>query len=105
MLSFSDRVYMAVSRIPKGRVSTYKTVAYAAGSPKAVRAVGNILHKNPFPVTIPCHRVVHSDGTLCNAFAFGGIGAQKALLEAEGVTVRDNKVDLDIFEAFLEEVK
>ena len=106
MLSFSDRVYMAVSKIPRGRVATYRAVAAAAKSPRASRAVGNILHKNPYPVAIPCHRVVHSDGTLCNAFAFGGLGVQKSLLESEGVTVSaDNKVDLSVFGVFLEEEK
>ncbi len=60
--SFAERVYAVVKRIPKGSTRTYKQVAGAAGSPNAYRAVGNILNKN-FDPSIPCHRVVRSDGT------------------------------------------
>lgn len=59
--SFSDRVYSVVKSIPKGEVFTYKQVANMAGSPRAFRAVGNILNKNYDP-NIPCHRVIRSDG-------------------------------------------
>lgn len=62
-LSFSQKVYKIVSKIPKGRVLTYKQVATKAGNPLAVRAVGNILNKNYNP-TIPCHRVIRSDGKI-----------------------------------------
>ncbi len=59
---FKEKVYEVVKKIPKGKVLTYKEVARRAGSPKAFRAVGNILNKNHNP-KIPCHRVVKSDGT------------------------------------------
>jgi O-6-methylguanine DNA methyltransferase len=59
--SFSKSVYSVVKKIPKGKTLTYKQVAEAAGRPGAYRAVGNILNKNYDP-TIPCHRVVRSDG-------------------------------------------
>jgi O-6-methylguanine DNA methyltransferase len=59
--SFSDRVYSVVKNIPQGKVFTYKQVATMAGSPRAFRAVGNILNKNYDP-NIPCHRVIRSDG-------------------------------------------
>ena len=59
--SFSQNVYNVVRTIPKGKTMTYKQVAQAAGRPMAYRAVGNILNKN-FDATIPCHRVVRSDG-------------------------------------------
>lgn len=58
---FADSVYNVVKRIPRGETLTYKEVAERAGSPRAFRAVGNILNKNYDP-TIPCHRVVRSDG-------------------------------------------
>lgn len=61
--SFSDRVYSVVKNIPKGKVFTYKQVATMAGSPRAFRAVGNILNKNYDP-SIPCHRVIRSDGKI-----------------------------------------
>jgi O-6-methylguanine DNA methyltransferase len=90
---FSRRVYEAVKRIPKGYVSTYKRIAILAGSPEASRAVGNILHNNPFPREIPCHRVVSSSGKLTGAFAFGGLEVQKKLLTEENVEVMGDKVD------------
>ena len=61
MKSFSKKVYSIVAKIPKGKTMTYKEVAVRAGSPRAFRAVGNILNKNYDP-KIPCHRVVRSDG-------------------------------------------
>lgn len=61
-MDFKDVVYAVVRKIPKGKVLTYKEVAALAGSPRAYRAVGNILNKNYNP-EIPCHRVVRSDGT------------------------------------------
>lgn len=60
--TFANRVRAVVSQIPKGKTMTYKEVAERAGSPRAFRAVGNILNKN-FDPNIPCHRVVRSDGT------------------------------------------
>lgn len=59
--TFKQKVFEIVSKIPKGKTLTYKEVAKKAGSPKAARAVGNILHTNYDP-QIPCHRVVRSDG-------------------------------------------
>jgi len=62
MTTFKERVFAVVKAIPKGKTLTYKQVAGAAGSPKAYRAVGNILNSNYDP-NIPCHRVIRSDGT------------------------------------------
>jgi len=59
--NLKDKVYRVVSKIPKGKVMTYKEVAEKAGFPKAWRAVGNILNKNTDP-NVPCHRVIRSDG-------------------------------------------
>jgi len=60
-LNFKERVFEAVRNIPRGKTATYKQIAVLAGSPKAYRAVGNILNKN-YDKNIPCHRVVRSDG-------------------------------------------
>jgi len=89
----TKRIYEAVKRIPKGKVATYGKVAEMAGNKKMSRAVGNALHKNPDPENIPCFRVVNSKGELALEFAFGGMGEQRKLLEAEGIEVKDNKVD------------
>lgn len=62
--SFTKRVYKAVLSIPLGEVRTYRWVAGRAGNPKAARAVGQILKRNPFPLLIPCHRVVPSSGAI-----------------------------------------
>lgn len=61
-LDFSEKVLRVVAQIPKGSVLTYADVARRAGSPKATRSVGNVLNKN-YDASIPCHRVIRSDGT------------------------------------------
>ena len=67
---FSDKVIRIVSKIPKGKTLTYKQVATRAGNPKAARAVGNILNRYYYECianknsTIPCHRVIRSDGKI-----------------------------------------
>lgn len=62
--AFQQRVWQALSEIPYGVVVSYKDIAIAAGSPKAVQAVGQANRANPIPLLIPCHRCVKSDGTL-----------------------------------------
>jgi len=61
---FAKKVYRAVLSIPLGEVRTYKWVAKRIGHPGAYRAVGSALNKNPWPIIIPCHRVVASDASL-----------------------------------------
>jgi O-6-methylguanine DNA methyltransferase len=91
---FYEKVYDAVRRIPIGKVTTYGQIAATAGSPGAGQSVGNALHNNPDPDTIPCHRVVNAKGELAQGFAFGGAEGQAKLLEKEGVVVIEGKVDL-----------
>ena len=86
--SFAEAVFDVVRHIPRGFVATYGQVAELAGRPRAARAVGRILHGNPEPGVIPCHRVVFHDGSLAPGFAFGGPARQYSLLRAEGVTFR-----------------
>lgn len=78
--SFRARVYKVVSLIPKGKTLSYKEVAERAGSPKACRAVGNILNKNYDP-KIPCHRVIKSSGTTGGYNR--GKGKKEEILEKE----------------------
>lgn len=90
-----DKIYNVVQTIPRGCVMNYGAVAAMAGNPRRARVVGYALHVNPMPGVIPCHRVVMKDGSLSPGFAFGGEGAQRALLEAEGVTfLPDGRVDM-----------
>lgn len=96
--TFYDRIYRAVQQIPRGKVATYGQIATMAGNGNAARAVGNALHINPAPGVIPCHRVVNSRGRLAPGFAFGGEDEQRRLLEAEGVEVVENHVDLSVYQ-------
>ncbi len=80
---FERRVLLADFAIPRGRVMTYGGLAAKAGAPGGARAVGNIMAGNPFPLVIPCHRVIRSDGSL-GGFG-GGLPMKRALLEMEGV--------------------
>ncbi len=67
--------------MPYGETRSYKWLAGEAGSPRAYRAVGQAMAKNPFPLVVPCHRVVASDGSL-GGFS-GGLDLKKALLDLE----------------------
>ena len=80
---FFARVLKQTGKIPRGKVATYSGLAAKIGSPRAARAVGTALAKNPFPLAIPCHRVVRADGSL-GGFG-GGIRMKKELLGKEGV--------------------
>lgn len=82
---FTQKVYKIVSKIPKGKVLTYKEVAEKAGSPKAFRAVGNILSQNT-DKNIPCHRVIKSDG---KTGGYNGLQGKDKLkiLRKEGVKI------------------
>ena len=92
----AQSVYDLLKTIPPGRVATYGQIAHHLGNPRLARAVGNILHKNPDPSTLPCHRVVNSKGEVSSAFAFGGSTAQRQLLEAEGVAFnQQGRVNLE----------
>ena len=80
-MSFKEQVYTVVKKIPKGSVLTYKQVAEIVGHPGAARAVGSVLKQN-FDKTIPCHRVIRSDGVLGDYNRSRGEKMKK--LKAEG---------------------
>lgn len=89
MTSFALKVYKVVLSIPIGEVRTYKWVARKIGSPRAYRAVGQVLKNNPYPLIIPCHRVIKSNGKL-GGYARGK-KTKKTLLELER-QIRDSVV-------------
>lgn len=90
-MSFSEKVYQVTQKIPPGKVATYGLIAAEMGKPKAARAVGNALHNNPNPKTIPCYRVVNRKGRLAPGFK-----EQKGKLLKEGVNFKDkNHVNLE----------
>jgi O-6-methylguanine DNA methyltransferase len=80
--TFTQKVHTVVKAIPKGSVLTYKQVAEKAGNPKAARAVANLMAKN-FDVSIPCHRVIRSDGGL-GGYNRGGEAKKRVILQSEG---------------------
>jgi methylated-DNA-[protein]-cysteine S-methyltransferase len=80
---FQQRVLQAEHGIPRGWVSTYGRLAQHLGVPGAARAVGNALASNPFPILIPCHRAIRSNGGLGGYQ--GGLEMKRALLEMEGI--------------------
>ena len=80
---FQRRVLLADFQIPRGWISTYGRIARKVGTPNASRAVGRALARNPFPLVIPCHRVLHSHGGLGGYR--GGLAMKRALLQLEEV--------------------
>jgi O-6-methylguanine DNA methyltransferase len=91
----AERLYELLTAIPRGKVVTYATLAEMMGNRGFARAVGNALHKNPDGEKYPCYTVVNAKGELAPAFVFGGIEEQKRRLEAEGIEVKDGRVDLE----------
>jgi methylated-DNA-[protein]-cysteine S-methyltransferase len=85
--AFQQRVLRAEHAIPRGQVSTYGLIARRLGDANAARAVGTALATNPFPIVIPCHRAIRSDGAL-GGFQ-GGLKMKRALLQMEGIVFRD----------------
>ncbi len=92
--AFKEKVYSLAKQIPKGKVATYGQLALLAGSPNASRAVGMCMRTNPDLTTIPCHRVVGSDGKLHGYLGPDGTPKKKAMLLNEGVAFIGDRVDL-----------
>ena len=90
MTLFQEKVYSVVKLIPRGQVLTYQEVAKLAGYPRAYRAVGNALHVNPDLKTIPCHRVICSNGQVGGYFY--GTNKKTFLLKREGVVIKKGRV-------------
>lgn len=85
MTQFQDKIRSVVRQIPRGAVLTYKQVAYAAGKPGAARAVASTMANN-YDETVPCHRVIRSDGTL-GGYNRGGIEVKRSILNTEGYNI------------------
>ncbi len=102
---FQQKVLLADYAIPRGRVSTYRLLARNLENPKGARAVGTALAKNPFPLVIPCHRVIRSNGALGGYR--GGLSMKRRLLEMEGISLDDENqvVARDFFDPSLTEGK
>jgi methylated-DNA-[protein]-cysteine S-methyltransferase len=86
---FNKRVYDLARRIPPGRTMTYGEIAVRLGVPGSARAVGQALGRNPFPIVVPCHRVLAAGGGMGGFSAPGGVDTKRRLLAIEGVAVRE----------------
>ena len=80
---FQIKVWNEIAKIPKGKTKSYKEIAKAIGRPKSYRAVANACGKNPFPIEIPCHRVIKSNGELGGYSAKDGSKVKRILLSKE----------------------
>jgi methylated-DNA-protein-cysteine methyltransferase-like protein len=90
-----DRVYAIIGQIPRGRVTTYGSIARALGSARGARMVGWLLHASPPELHLPCHRVVNRYGYLSGGWHFGHPDIMRGRLVAEGVPFSDEyQVDL-----------
>ncbi len=96
-MSFQEEIYKKLSEVPKGKVTTYKSLAKAIKS-NAVRAVGTAMKNNQYAPIIPCHRVIKSNGEIGNYSGEGGINKKVQLLKSEGIQIINGKIDLNKFE-------
>jgi methylated-DNA-[protein]-cysteine S-methyltransferase len=92
---FQQKVYQTLLAIPFGQVHTYRWLAEKIGNPKGLRAVGNANGKNRWPLVVPCHRIVGSDGRLTGFSATGGLELKADLLRLEGVPVEKGRARLN----------
>jgi methylated-DNA-[protein]-cysteine S-methyltransferase len=83
---FGRAVLDQLARVPYGELTTYGTLAARAGRPRAARAVGTVMNRNPVPIVLPCHRVVGSTGSLVGYG--GGLDRKRTLLELEGALLQ-----------------
>ncbi|MEK6932666.1 MAG: MGMT family protein [Nanoarchaeota archaeon] len=95
-MNFNEKVYKLCSKIPRGKVSTYKELAKALNS-KAYRAVGNALRNNKYPNIIPCFRVIKNDGSIGGYCGKNPKNIKKKIfkLKLEGIIFNKGKIDMD----------
>ena len=89
-MRIEEKIYCKLLQVPEGYVTTYGDLAKAINLKNGQRVVGKIMKNNPFPVIVPCHRVVKSDGTI-GGYAYG-IERKKHMLSKEGLKIKDNKI-------------
>jgi methylated-DNA-[protein]-cysteine S-methyltransferase len=88
----ASKVYLLLKRIPKGKVATYAEIARAAKTHP--RAVGMLMRHNKDPINVPCYKVVRLDGSIGGYSGPGGIKRKAALLRADGIDVKNGRIDL-----------
>lgn len=90
---FDQIILRACQQIPFGKVVSYGQLGTLAGKPHSARAVGGVMARNPIPLVIPCHRVVNAGGGLHGYSARGGLNTKSWLLQLEGHTLVDQKLE------------
>jgi methylated-DNA-[protein]-cysteine S-methyltransferase len=92
-------VYKKLLQVPKGKVTTYSELAKSVGLKNGQRVIGRIMNKNPFPVVIPCHRVILSSGKI-GGYAWGE-KVKTHMLSKEGIKIKNGKIlDLNVIYKF-----
>jgi len=94
-VNFNERCYQLLRKVPKGKVTTYKSLATALNT-KAYRAVGNAMNNNPYAPEVPCHRCIKANGEI-GGFASGTKNKIK-MLKAERIEIKGNKINLEKYE-------
>lgn len=89
-MSLDKKIYKKLLEVPEGKITTYGELAKAVGFTNGQRAVGKFMNKNPYPVIIPCHRVVKADGKI-GGYAYGE-EIKTNMLKKEGIRVKDGKI-------------
>ena len=89
-MKIEEKIYYKLLQVPTGYVTTYGDLAKTINLKNGQRIVGQIMKKNPFPVIVPCHRVVKSNGTI-GGYAYG-IERKKYILSKEGLEFNNNKI-------------
>lgn len=89
-MNLDKKIYKKLLEVPKGKITTYGELAKAVGLKNGQRAVGKIMNKNPYPVIIPCHRVVKSDGRV-GGYAYGE-EIKSDMLTREGIVIKNGKI-------------
>ena len=90
-MRIKEKIYKKLLQVPSGKITTYGELSRSIGLENGQRIVGQIMKKNPFPVIIPCHRVVKSNGSI-GGYAFG-VNIKKNMLLKEGINVKNNKIE------------
>lgn len=89
-MNLDKKIYKKLLEVPEGKITTYGELAKAVGFTNGQRAVGKFMNKNPYPVIIPCHRVVKADGKV-GGYAYGE-EIKTNMLKKEGIRVKDGKI-------------
>ncbi|MGQ0795447.1 MAG: MGMT family protein [Nitrosopumilaceae archaeon] len=89
-MKLDEKVYKKLLEVPKGKITTYKEIAKAVGLDNGQRLIGRIMNKNPYPIIIPCHRVIKSDGKI-GGYAWGQ-KVKTRMLSNEGIKIKKGKI-------------